>query len=136
MKKQSYIFDDSEHELIAQFTAFMTSVVRSAKIDYIRRQRHWNREISMDVLPEAPVDLQWFEALFETGFDFEEERLSRAFSELPVLRQRILEMAFVKRLSAQEIAQRLNCSVKYIYNQKHAALKKLRDILLKGGDEN
>jgi len=90
----------------------------------------------MDVLPEAPVDLQWFEALFETGFDFEEERLSRAFSELPVLRQRILEMAFVKRLSAQEIAQRLNCSVKYIYNQKHAALKKLRDILLKGGDEN
>lgn len=136
MKKQSYIFDDSEHELIAQFTAFMTSVVRSAKIDYIRRQRHWNREISMDVLPEAPVDLQWFEALFETGFDFEEERLSRAFSELPVLRQQILEMAFVKRLSAQEIAQRLNCSVKYIYNQKHAALKKLRDILLKGGDEN
>ncbi len=136
MKKQSYIFDDSEHELIAQFTAFMTSVVRSAKIDYIRRQRHWNREISMDVLPEAPVDLQWFEALSETGFDFEEERLSRAFSELPVLRQRILEMVFVKRLSAQEIAQRLNCSVKYIYNQKHAALKKLRDILLKGGDEN
>ena len=57
MKKQSYIFDDSEHELIAQFTAFMTSVVRSAKIDYIRRQRHWNREISMDVLPEAPVYL-------------------------------------------------------------------------------
>lgn len=136
MKKQNYIFDDSEHELIAQFTAFMASVVRSAKIDYIRRQRHWNREISMDELPEAPVDLQWFEPLSETGFDFEEERLSRAFSELPVLRQRILEMAFVERLSAQKIAQRLNCSVKYIYNQKHAALKKLRDVLLKGGDEN
>ena len=135
MKIQGFIFDDSERELIAQFTAFMTSAVRSAKIDYIRRQRHWNWEISVDELPEVPADLPWFDALSESSFDFEEEHLSKAFSELPILRQQILEMAFVERLTAQEIAQRLNCSVKYIYNQKHAALKKLRDVLLRGGDK-
>jgi DNA-directed RNA polymerase specialized sigma24 family protein len=31
------------------------------------------------------------------------------------------------------VAERLNCSVDYVYLQKHRALKKLRDLLMDGG---
>lgn len=131
-------FDESDEALVAQFTAFLTKVVKSAKIDYIRRQRHWNWEISMDKLPDVEVEQnkRWLDAASEHEFSFEEERISKAFSELTLLRQKILELSFIEELSAQEIADQLNCSVKFVYNQKHTALKKLRDILLHGGDDH
>lgn len=130
-----YQFEDADGELIAQFTAFMVKVVKSAKIDYIRRQRHWKWEVPMDKLPELPSqDASWMDVPSEQQFNFGEEHISKAISDLPLLRRRILELSFIEQLTAQEIAERLNCSVKFVYNQKHAALKKLRDILLRGGE--
>jgi len=133
-----YKFDDSDGELIAQFTAFMVKVVTSAKIDYIRRQRHWKWEVLMDKPPEPQDDKlnsgRWMNAISESEFYFAEERISKALSDLPTLRRRILELSFIDELSAQEIAEILGCSVKFVYNQKHAALKKLRDNLLNGGE--
>jgi RNA polymerase sigma factor (sigma-70 family) len=52
-------------------------------------------------------------------FDFEEERLSRAINELPLLRRRVLAMTFIEQLTAPEIAERLGCSANYVYKQKH-----------------
>jgi len=135
---QKYTFDDSDGELIAQFTAFMVKVVTSAKIDYIRRQRHWKWEVLTDKPPE-PVDdktspERWLSAVSDGEFYFAEERISKALSDLTTLRRRILELSFIDELSAQEIAEILGCSVKYVYKQKHAAIKKLRDILLNGGE--
>jgi len=133
-----YKFDDSDRELIAQFTAFMVKVVTSAKIDYIRRQRHWKWEVLMDKPPELQNDKpnpeRWLSAVSDGEFYFAEERISKALSDLTTLRRRILELSFIEELSAQEIAEILGCSVKFVYNQKHAALKKLRDNLLNGGE--
>lgn len=133
-----YTFDDSEGELIAQFTAFMEKVVTSAKIDYIRRQRHWKWEVLMDKPPTPqdmkPIPERWLSAVPGNEFYFAEERISKALSDLSALRRRILELSFIEELSAQEISEILGCSVKFVYNQKHAALKKLRDILLNGGE--
>lgn len=135
-----YTFDDSEGELIAQFTVFMEKLVTSAKIDYIRRQRHWKWEVLMDKPPEPqdmkPAPERWLSAVSENEFYFAEERISKALSDLSVLRRRILELSFIEGLSAHEIAEILGCSVKFVYNQKHAALKKLRDILLNGGESD
>ena len=132
-----YKFDAADGELIAQFTAFMVTVVTSAKIDYIRRQRHWKWEVLTDKLPEAQDNhsnqAKWLSGVSDSEFYFAEERISKALSDLPSLRRRILELSFIEEYSAPEIAEILGCSVKFVYNQKHAALKRLRDILLNGG---
>ena len=130
--------DATDDALIARFTAFMVKVVSNAKIEYIRRQRHWKWEIPMDHLPmqeESPFTSErWQNGASENEFDFAEERISNAFSSLPALRRRILELSFIESLPAQEIADELGCSIKYVYDQKHIALKKLRDILMKGAN--
>ena len=131
-------FDECDTELIARFTVFIEKVVTNAKIDYFRRTAYINHEIPMDKLPEE-LEPQWQDTdeLFRDGrFSFEEQRIADAFTELNLMRQRILEMTYVEELSALEIADRLNCSVKFVYNQRAVAIKKLRDMLLGGGDEN
>lgn len=136
--QQNSLFDDADNELIARFTVYIQKVVVNAKIDYIRRQRHWKWEIASDMLPEPPVgewdSNRWQNAVPDSEFDFAEENISNELSALPSLRRRILELSFIEELSALEIADMLGCSVKFVYNQKHTALKKLRDALLRGGE--
>lgn len=135
-----YTFDAADGELLAQFTAFMERVVTSAKIDYIRRQRHWKWEVLTDKPLEStdsqPPPERWLSNVSDSEFFFAEERISKALSDLPALRRRILELSFIEELSAQEIAEALGCSVKFVYNQKQAAMKRLRDILLNGGESD
>ncbi len=131
-------FDPSDNELIARFSAFMTLVVTSAKTDYLRKQRKWSNEIPMNEPPESKdipaCHERWQSAVSENEFYFSEDRISDELSNLPQMRKRILEMSFIEGWSAMEIAEKLGCTVKYVYDQKHAALKKLRDRLLRGGD--
>ena len=133
-------YDAADSELIAQFTTFMVKVVTSAKIDYIRRQRHLKWEIPMDKLPMTQGNLtdtdRWQSAATDNEFYFAEERISNALSDLSPLRRRILELSFIEGLSAIEISEMLGCSIKFVYNQKHTSLKKLRDVLLKGGEHD
>lgn len=61
------------------------------------------------------------------SFEFEEEKLARAFRTMPPRRQQIITLLFDKQLSAAEVAKKLQCSVQYVYNQKSLALKILRE---------
>ena len=137
--KRANQFDEQDRKLIAEFTAFMQRVVRNAKIDYLRQNAYVKFEIPMDKISEeierekVVEDNYFFE---KNRFDFEEERVARAFEDLSLMRQQILKLLFIDGLSATEIAVRLNCSVKFVQNQKARALKRLRDILMPGGDEN
>lgn len=122
-------------ELRARFTKYICKIIVHAKIDYLRNNQKHCMEISLDTLETEPmVD---FEEQYETyteqhTFSFEEEKLAKAFSDLPLMRQKVLEMLFVEQLTAVEIAQRMNCSLKYVYDQKYLALHKLRKVL--GGE--
>ncbi len=133
-------FDPADGELIARFTTFMVKTVRFAKLEYIRHQKHWNKEVPVFSVPDSPYlggNAQPHEYGIGDGeFFFAHERIADAFLDLAELPRRILELSFVAELSAMEIAELLGCSVKAVYNQKHAALKKLRDALLKGGERN
>jgi len=139
-KNQNNGFDSKDGELIARFTAFMVQIVTNAKIDYVRRQRHLKWETPTDTPPlqegTSSKTERWQNGIPDSEFDFAEERISNALSSLPALRRRILELSFIEQLSAQEIAEELEYSIKFVYDQKHAALKKLRDLLLKGGVPN
>lgn len=135
-----YSFDASEGELIARFTAFMVAIVNSAKIDYIRRQRHWKWELPVDNLPEQNATLmehqRWLDVIPDNEFCFEDERVNQAISNLSSAQQHILQLSFIEALPAQEIANRMGRNVFFIYNQKRSALQRLREMLLDEGEKD
>lgn len=125
---------DNNDELRARFTAFIKTVARNARIDYIRMNTP-----KFDCLPLE----EWgnrpsieFEDLYDSlrghsadSFQFEEEELTQALNHLPLMRRRVLELLFIKEMAPVEIADAFHCSVQHIYNQKSAALKQLKTAL-------
>jgi RNA polymerase sigma factor (sigma-70 family) len=131
-----FAVEDDDPGLLGRFTAYMELVVTHARIDCLRRQDYRKSEVSPE---HCPTDRFGYEDRLpenKSEFDFEEGKLADAFSRLNLLRKRILTLVFVEGLPAREVAERLNCSVEYVYLQKHRALKKLRDQLMNGGDGN
>ena len=129
-----FTFEDDDPALLGRFTAWMVDVVGHARIDFLRRQDRWKNETAIDMVSQSAG--AYMDPLPshtpKDEFDFVEDKLSVAFSRLTLMRRRVLTLIFVERLSAQEVAGRLNCSVKFVYNQKHEALKRLRDQLMEG----
>lgn len=127
-------------ELRARFTKWLETVIRRAQIDYLRKYgRDYEiisiEEISEDAFAVSAEDNRWMIPHDKSAFDFEEERLAKAFYELPLMRQRILTMLFVEEKKPEEIANILHCSIQHVYNQRSLALKKLRILLGKDGDK-
>lgn len=126
-------------ELRARFTKWLETTVYRAKLKYLERQEQKIDTISIEELPENALsvsDKPFYDGVPQSSFDFEEERLARAFANLPMKRQQILTMLFVEERKPEEIARLLNCSAQHVYDQRYQALKKLRITLSKGGDES
>lgn len=87
-------------------------------------------------MPEEQWPIAPAPVLRETEFDFEEERLARAFSELSVERQKLLTLVFLYDLKPEEAAEVLHYSIKKFYNNKYEALKKLRTMLSEQEDSH
>lgn len=133
---------NTEKDLLkARFTRWLNTTIYHARIDYIRKssQRHEIvsiEELSEEILTTADEERRWINNIEnKNAFDFEEEKLAKAFNELPLMRQRILTMLFVEDKKPERIAYELQCSVQHVYNQRSLALKKLRTRLSEGGDE-
>ena len=131
--------EDEDRELIKRCMAFMVAVTDSARADYLRRQKHWHKEILYDdVLNEMDLSYSTLQPYPDaiSDFEFEERRISDALSKLSLLRRRILTLRFVYGFHSQEIADILGCSVEFVYLHKHRAIKKLRDDILRGGESD
>ena len=128
-------------ELRAKFTRWLETVIKRAKIDYLRKYENRPETISYEDIPEKElIDLAQRElwpssTRMQTPYDFEEERLTKAFMELPLKRRQVMELLFLADLSETETAKRLNCSLQNVRNQRCIALKKLRSRLMEGGDD-
>ena len=128
-------------ELRAKFTRWLETVIKRAKIDYLRKYENRPETISYEDIPEKElIDLAQRElwpssTRMQTPYDFEEERLTKAFMELPLKRRQVMELLFLADLSETETAKRLNCALQYVRNQRCIALKKLRSRLMEGGDD-
>lgn len=128
-------------ELRAKFTRWLETVIKRAKIDYLRKYENRPETISYEDIPEKElIDLAQRElwpssTRMQTPYDFEEERLTKAFMELPLKRRQVMELLFLADLSETETAKRHNCSLQYVRNQRCIALKKLRSRLMEGGDD-
>ena len=130
-----FVIEYDDIDLLRRFTAYMELIVTHAGIDYVRRQAFRKLEITLGLtVTNDNVDFDEI-PINNHEFDFEEKRLADAFFQLSHLRKRIITLLYVEGLSPQETAERLNCSVDYVYKQKHRALKKLRDQLMNGGEK-
>lgn len=128
-------------ELRAEFTVWLDTLIRRAKLDYLRKNTIPVDIVSIEDLHEDnyPVlEDEWMNHLLlqEDDFNFEQERLAIAYAQLPLLRKQILKLLFVEDLKVKEIARILNCSPNFVSDQKRRALEALRRKLSEGGDEN
>ena len=120
--------------LCFRFTAWLKTLIYRARIDYLRQIKRRVEEVSIETLRGAKSMLIQYDECLATDttkkiFEFEEERLARAFSKLSPTRQQILKMLFIEDLQPDEIAEQLNCTLQHVYNQRSLALKVLRELL-------
>lgn len=132
---------DDRDELRAEFTVWLDTLIRRAKLNYLRQQKQQVETVSLDEIPEEmlPLDRKSEVSVVSDSsndFDFVEERLANAFAELPLMRQQILQMIFIDEMKVGEIAEKIHCSPKYVSNQRLKGLKYLRERMTEGGEEN
>lgn len=132
--------DEDRDELRARFTGWLDTMLYRAKLKYIDKHRQAYEVVSLDEIPaeliEDPVDYYAKVEQSNKDFDFEEGKLSRVFSELPLMRREVLRLLFAEEKTPEEISHQLHCSVNYVHLQKSRALKKLRSQLMEGGDSH
>ena len=88
-------------ELRALFTSWLRMTLVNAKNRYYRSQIPKFETISIDEISSEMVDpVNRFEQVERTrnSFDFAEEYLAKAYSELPLMRPEVLRLLFVCRL--------------------------------------
>lgn len=114
-----------------EFTEYIQAVVEHAKVDYIRRRDKHKPETLVPGMDELNAGFVQEDSYFDAAkeMQFEEERLEKAFTELPLLRQQVLTYTFVHGLAAEEIARILNCSVDSVYALRSRAIKRIRALL-------
>lgn len=130
-----FTIEDDDFDLLWRFTAYIKQTVYYARQEYLRKLDYQMQESPFDQIPEKLTSYDEPLPTNKDEFDLEEDKLSLVFSKLNLLRRRILTLMFVDGLSPQETADKLHCSVDYVYLQKHRALKALRDQLMEGGGE-
>ncbi len=129
-------------ELRARFAGWLEVTLYRAKLNYVKRREREKDIVYVDVFPEElwvseNPERNWIQGITEPGaFQFEEERLEKAFHTLSEQKKEILTMLFVEERTPKEIASQMDCSLQHVYKQRFQALKQLKQMLEKGGEEN
>lgn len=135
-----YGYDKTENDpLRGRFTSWLNTTLIHARSRFLKSQKHAQDFVCLEEIQAEFIEdhHDYFSNIERSpdGFDFEKERLSRAFYELPLMRREVLRLLFVEELSPEEISEKLHCALNYVYLQKSRALKKLREVLENGGDD-
>lgn len=126
--------------LRARFTMWLNTTLIRARARYLETHTQKLEVIPLDAgLSESipdPVNYFVDAERSKTDFDFAEERLAKAFSELTLMRREVLRLLFVEEKTSEEVAKQLCISPNSVYQFKHQALEKMRHLLTEGSDEN
>lgn len=105
-----------------------TQLFRKAKliyIDWLRLQAAMRKRKNAEVnFAEASVTVNT-----DTATTSLPEKIEKAISHLPPMRQKVIRLSHIQGYAYKEIAQQLNISEKTVDNHIHKALKQLRQIL-------
>ena len=130
------------HDTQRRFTAWLTTLVRRAKVDYLRREYRQRCEIPFSRLRDGELeDAVGRCPVFVVLEDNEigDEDVAVAFVHLSELQRQILTMCYFEDMDAGEAAEVLGYCRQYIYNQRSAAIRQMREALkehgrFRGGD--
>ena len=130
--------DPGNDLLRARFTLWLNTTLIHAKQRYLETHTEKFDIVPLDeALTESIPDTAdcFIDAdRSKTDFDFDEEKLAKAFSELSLMRREVLRLLFVEEKTTDEIARQLCISPNCVYQFKHQALAKLKRELTKGGN--
>lgn len=124
-----------EDELKIRFTAWLRTVVKRARIDYLRSNKREVREVPLSEISNSAnftyemIFIPTKKDIEKGNYEFEREDVSRAFSLLNITRRKVLLMLFVEEMTPKEIAEELGCSVRMVNKIRRKALDILREIL-------
>lgn len=133
---------EAEQELLrARFTLWLDTTLARASAKFRNQMTDKLSEeidiVSYDAFPPDyiadPINPYDGIEIGVRDFDFAEERIAKAFSELPWMRREVLRLLFVELKKPREIAEIFHCSEDYVSLQKSRAINKLRIVLNGGG---
>lgn len=119
-------YPEKDDKLRARFTSWLTTLLRRARIDYLRRLGREPNTIAIDVIDEHQMASEDKYFSMSPEFQFEEERLAEAFFSLSPRKSEILKCLFAEQLTVEETAKRLQITSEIVYKEKGRALATLR----------
>lgn len=127
--------NESNH-LIARFTTYLKVVAENTRNDIIRQNKRYIKSNFGDfVYFGAAVS---FEDQYESerpiadDFEFESETMQAAFDRLRVRSKDILRYTFIHGLTEKEIALLVGCDREYVKKIRYRALRRLRELIIRG----
>lgn len=128
-------FIEFDEEIKIRFTAWLRTLVKRARIDYLRKNHFRKVEIPLSDLSNNrnlsyEMRLIPLKQNLEKGeYEFEREDISRAFTFLTIMQRKVLLLIYVEGLSQKETAQKLSISVQRVSKVRQEALYRLKDLL-------
>ena len=111
-----------ERNIKAEFTTWLNVLSYRVRIDFIRGELKYSDTIIQMKKTEYPSGL----GSENEGFVFQSEWLENAFSGLSLTQQKMLRMIFWENNTPKEVAEKLNYTRQYVYNQCYLAYKYIR----------
>lgn len=124
-----------DEEIKIRFTAWLRTLVKRARIDYLRKNRRREIEIPLSELSNSrnlsyEIKMIPLKQNVDKGeYEFEREDISRAFAFLTNTRRRVLLLLYVEGMSQKEVAKKLGISVQRVSKIKQDALFALKEML-------
>lgn len=126
-----------DENTLYRFTNWVDTLARRTRYAYIKKEsKHISHacidDVPEDVLRAEEIEISYTFSEGEGRFEFEVERLMKAFTELSKTHKRLLELLYVEEKTPQEAVKILGCTVENIYNQRSKAFKVIKKIRKEG----
>ena len=126
---------DFDEEIKIRFTAWLRTLVKRARIDYLRENRSRVLEIPLSELSNnrnLSYEIRMIpikQNIDKSEYEFEREDISRAFAFLSNTRRRVFLLLYIEGMSQKEVAKTLGISVQRVSKLKQDALFALKEML-------
>ncbi|MEM9847568.1 MAG: sigma-70 family RNA polymerase sigma factor [Bacteroidota bacterium] len=113
---------------IENLDAYLKTAFRRKMQDVLKNQQRQNRQIQSVPIQESTPSYETLLVHLQQVTE-QQNKLKKVLADLPEQQKKVLEWRFLEGLSYDEIAEQTGKSRQTIYNQVHAAIKKIRAAL-------
>ncbi len=123
---------DKADNVQARFTVWLKTLVQRTRINYVHMLKRKYNCIGIDEITDNSVITIVDDEHYRyerDNFEFTDEKLEKAFLKLHSKKRRVLILFFCLGKTEAEISKELGCPIRYVYDLKYHALKRLRELL-------